>query len=395
MNRKIRAGLVLLIFITLVFAVSAAWAKGDLFITSTNQADVNMRSGPSKDHRVVATLGSGTKVTLISKEGDWAKISVNGTEGYVMTIFLSEKDPAKNDDQKNSEGYIQSPNSMPVNLREGPGRSTKVTGTLVTGTEVSLLGKEGDWTKVKVKTDGQTGYVLTSYIVSQNPYSSRNGSKTTYPTVYIVSDNGGAVNIRETPDGKPVAQVPSGTEATLVNPGSVWSKVEVDGASGYVKNEYISNEPVRGDAEDDNDKTKIMYVKSTNSKPVNMRKENSRSSEVIGELVTGTVVEVLSADASWSQVRVNGQKGYVMNAYLVSEMSSAMTSSKSYKAYVTTPNQGTVRMRNGAGTGYGVVTTLKYGTEVTVLAQVKDWARVRCGEWEGYINMKYLTNKKP
>lgn len=51
---------------------------------------VNVRQGPSTDTSVVGKLANGEAVTVVSLEGDWARIMIegDGLEGYVAARFL-------------------------------------------------------------------------------------------------------------------------------------------------------------------------------------------------------------------------------------------------------------------------------------------------------------------
>lgn len=51
---------------------------------------VNVRQGPSTDTSVVGKLANGEAVTVVSVEGDWARIMIegDGLEGYVAARFL-------------------------------------------------------------------------------------------------------------------------------------------------------------------------------------------------------------------------------------------------------------------------------------------------------------------
>ncbi|MBQ9325245.1 MAG: SH3 domain-containing protein [Clostridia bacterium] len=292
--------------------------------------------------------------------------------------------------------YILSPNSAPVNVRASATKNSKVVDLAVTGTEVKVLGVEGEWTHVKV--GDAEGYVKTSFITPTDPLKnpgSNTGSSKTQTTVYIVSPDNGSVNIRAgAGENNPViTRAASGTPATLITGGSNWSRIQTGDTVGYVRSEFLSQTVPGTTAAKAKAVTK--YVQSVNSAPVNMRAEKSRSSRVVDELVTGTEVTVLSSDGNWSEISVAGKTGYIMNLYLTDYKAGTYLTEDSYIAYTTSPNGGKVRMRYGAGTGYHVVTALDFGTRVTVLTHVQGWARVRCGNYEGFINEKYLTTEKP
>ena len=58
-------------------------------------------------------------------------------------------------------------------------------------------------------------------------------------TVYVKTANKGSLNLRATPGGKILVQIPYGTQLEAQSEGE-WSKVEYNGKTGYVKTEFLS-----------------------------------------------------------------------------------------------------------------------------------------------------------
>ena len=54
-----------------------------------NSATVNVREEASKDSEIVEQIKLNTKVTVLSEESGWAKVSVNSKEGYIASNLLS------------------------------------------------------------------------------------------------------------------------------------------------------------------------------------------------------------------------------------------------------------------------------------------------------------------
>ncbi len=52
---------------------------------------VNVRKEASKDSEIIAQISQNTAVEVISDEGGWAKVKVNGKEGYIASNLLSDK----------------------------------------------------------------------------------------------------------------------------------------------------------------------------------------------------------------------------------------------------------------------------------------------------------------
>jgi Bacterial SH3 domain len=56
-------------------------------------AKVNVRTLPNATSIKVATLSQGTKVAVLGETGDWAKIQIGETQGYVLKKYLVRKNP--------------------------------------------------------------------------------------------------------------------------------------------------------------------------------------------------------------------------------------------------------------------------------------------------------------
>lgn len=62
-----------------------------------------------------------------------------------------------------------------------------------------------------------------------------------------------------------------------------------------------------------------------------------------------------------------------------------------YQAKVTGTSGSTVNLRKGPGTQYGVVTTIRFGQIVDVLAVEGDWSAIEWNDKSGYMSNKYLV----
>ncbi|MEF2098493.1 SH3 domain-containing protein, partial [Bacillus sp. CFBP9009] len=60
---------------------------------NVSSGTLNMRKSGSESASIVAKLSRGTEVTVYSESKGWAKIKVNGKDGYVSTDYLSTTKP--------------------------------------------------------------------------------------------------------------------------------------------------------------------------------------------------------------------------------------------------------------------------------------------------------------
>lgn len=54
---------------------------------------VNLRSEPNTDCQIVSILDAEAQLEVLSDEGEWLKVSYNGTEGYVSSEFVTGDEP--------------------------------------------------------------------------------------------------------------------------------------------------------------------------------------------------------------------------------------------------------------------------------------------------------------
>lgn len=121
---------------------------------------------------------------------------------------------------------------------------------------------------------------------------------------------------------------------------------------------------------------------------VHLREGPSANTASLGLYFNGTAVTCLSErNGTWMRVRIGSQTGYMMSRYL----SERMPVNRQPTGYVThVGRNSSVHLR--ATPGGTVVTSLPYGSELTVLGETHDgWYYVIDG-WgdEGYMSAAYV-----
>lgn len=116
-----------------------------------------------------------------------------------------------------------------------------------------------------------------------------------------------------------------------------------------------------------------------------VRSAPSISSSVVSALYKGETVTLLSASGNWWRVEyAHGKTGYCSADYMA-------VLSDSYAMQIRTAG-GNLNVRTGAGTGYGIKTSLPNGRMVVVLAQSGGWAKILYnGKSTGYVSTAYLA----
>ena len=62
-------------------------------VTANNNSPVRLRKEPNG--QIITTIPQGTVVDVISTQGDWSEIQVNGITGYMMSKFLTDNKSLK------------------------------------------------------------------------------------------------------------------------------------------------------------------------------------------------------------------------------------------------------------------------------------------------------------
>ena len=116
-----------------------------------------------------------------------------------------------------------------------------------------------------------------------------------------------------------LAQMPHGTQVTLLEYGTAWSRVQYGTLSGYVKNEFLSiaDDGVEEAPPAENSKGSATVMLSDESQTLNLRAAPTTGSAIAARLRHGTVLTVLERYDSWTYVQHGALTGYVMNDYIL------------------------------------------------------------------------------
>jgi len=152
MNFSWKNIVVLLISIIALGICSTAQAK----MLSIAGDDVNMRSGPGTNYRVMWELGNGFPLKVLKKKGGWYRVSdFEGTIGWVHQDVTSKTPHMIIKKHKNSKKRI--------NIRSGAGTKYRIVAKAYYGVVLKTLKQENGWVKVEHE-KGVTGWVKRSLL---------------------------------------------------------------------------------------------------------------------------------------------------------------------------------------------------------------------------------------
>ena len=232
-NKKyITAGMLATAFIVPLSDVKDSHAS-EIRITT---ARVHFRTGAGTNYSSMGVLDTGVKVSYISESGNWTKVQYNSKTGYICSDYLKKESSTST---TTNTMYVTA--SAGLNLRKGPSTSYAVIKTLSKGTEVTVISSSNGWSKVNV--GGVSGYVSSDYLSSTKPStgssSSNESTSNTTSTMYTTD----RLNLRKGAGTSysVITTLDKGVAVTVHSSSNGWSKVSVNGMTGYVSSSYLSS----------------------------------------------------------------------------------------------------------------------------------------------------------
>ena len=199
---------------------------------------LNLREEPRMDGAIITSYKPGTRVDVIQKGASWSRVKVNGQEGFMASRYLNFGASSSSSVATGKVALVNNPKDTQVlNLRQEASLDARVLGQYRNGVKVTILKSGSTWHKVQVE-DGRIGYMMANYLkvtdetAALKPYTAK-----------LINVNGGRiVNFRSgaSLNSKIIRTIPVGTEVTVVEHGTDWCKVDVEGETGYISTWFMT-----------------------------------------------------------------------------------------------------------------------------------------------------------
>ena len=289
------------------------FAAGGNTATVVNPAGtrfLNLRAAPSYSADVLGIFYNGAKCTVLERRSDgWCQVSidVNGATlfGYFRGEYLSGGAGGTALGTAKVNTNLNGGTGGSLNLRNQPSSHGGILKRIPNGATLSVLLKGDPYWMVEY--DGNRGFVDSSYISGGSTGGTNGG--TTGSTV-VRTGNSGKLNLREqaNSNAKVLGQYSNGTAVQVLQQGTAWCYVSVNGQTGYMMTKFLSL--------GSNAASKQVY-NSNGGSYVNLRSAPQKSSGNVNVRVpSGAYVNLLSWGEEWSQVSYNGTTGYMMSWFL-------------------------------------------------------------------------------
>lgn len=285
----------------------SAGAKGIVGIVNASSS-LNLRASASSSAKIIGSYPRGVPCILLSESGGWYHVTVDGKNGYFASSFLEKKYMAYSPDV----ATVVNPNGGAVNLRKGPGKSYGIIRSVKNGSYVMILQQGDGWWKISV--DGNVGFMDSSFLkdgIIRDASGSGGGSGSTGGGSGYAVVNTGRLYLRSaaSKSSKSLGLFSRGTYVTVLEQGSTWCRVKVNGTTGYMMTAYLKFHGMSSEA--------TAMVNHPAGTYVNLRNAPSKTSgAVLVRVPHGAKVTVLVPGATWSQIKYNGTTGYMMTQFL-------------------------------------------------------------------------------
>ena len=128
---------------------------------------VNIRSGPSTDHKIVGKLYKGCVANVLGYEGDWVKIqSGNLEEGYIRSDYLLIGWDAEEKINQYCD-RVATVTCDVLNVRTGMSTSDSIYDQIPHGESYYIAEEYEEWVKIILGQDDSTGREHTGYVYKQ------------------------------------------------------------------------------------------------------------------------------------------------------------------------------------------------------------------------------------
>ncbi|MFZ7825991.1 SH3 domain-containing protein [Priestia sp. 40] len=119
---------------------------------------------------------------------------------------------------------------------------------------------------------------------------------------------------------------------------------------------------------------------------LNVRSGAGTTYGIIGSVVKGQMLSVVSKSGSWYKINYNGRTGYVSSDYV--QASGTTTPPAENTTYTVTAS--TLNVRSGAGTSYASIGSVTKGQKLSVVSKSGSWYKINYNGRTGYVSSDYV-----
>ena len=198
---------------------------------------LNLREEPDANGAIITSVKNGGEVVVLQKGSNWSRVSVGTQEGFMSTQYLNFGNTPAQQPATGKIAVVNNPRDTQVlNLRQSASLDAKVLDYYRNGVKVTILSAGTTWHKVQVE-DGKVGYMMAKYL----KVTDENAAVQPFQAKVINVNGGSYVNFRKgaSLSAGIIDRIDVGTSVTVVEHGTDWCKVTIDGVDGYMSTWFL------------------------------------------------------------------------------------------------------------------------------------------------------------
>ncbi len=420
-------------------------AGEQLAYVDSTASTLNLRSGPSTEHDIIAEIPRGTLIVVTFYGSEWCAVRWNNLTGYVMTSYLDFDVDVETSVPTAAPGQTAAPTpaaspapsgetavlTADADLRGTASSSGTILLMIPSGESVTVLTWGTPWTLVSYS--GLTGYLPTASLQSgesettpttaptaaQPPEAT--GEPTATPTAVPTPEPTpvptftpvdkmailmmeGALRAEPSNSSEILLRLPVMAEVHVHIEGNVWSQVTYDGVTGWIltgvlhftsatpppaPTEMIPDGPIFSEDLSAGDPVTAWVAVEVGQTA--LYREADENGDVLAELPGGTQITLLAEGSAFSLVEAQGVTGYVRTGHIAGEEPAEVIG----RLYVNTKTDPLTLRDIPQTTGSKAILYIPRGAQVRLIADLGDWAYIQYSGKRGYSAMRYLSRTKP
>lgn len=221
---------------------------------TVNVASLNVRASASQQSESLTGVSKGETYKVISETSQWAKITANGSTGYVMKKYTTIRYDLKNATKVSSKTSTSSSSASSsasassayskvalctvdsLRIRKSGSTSSSIVGYMNKKTSGDILSKGSTWTKIQ--SGSVIGYIKNDYYVSGSkvPTYAKKAGLTLKATLKANMN----VRASASTSSSKIGSASKGSSYTVKKELDKWVAVSYGSKTGYLKKEYLT-----------------------------------------------------------------------------------------------------------------------------------------------------------
>jgi N-acetylmuramoyl-L-alanine amidase len=185
-----------------------------------------------------------------------------------------------------------------------------------------------------------------------------------------------------------------GQAVTVLDNNENWFKISSSFGEGWVSRQYLDITSVPNENKTDQGVIDKTTTGTVTGDTLNVRKEPSTTSSVMGKLTKGMSVKVYSKQNSWYEIRFSNQKAWVSSEFFSIQTDAGKDTQDSGGNGISgTVTAGSLSVRDSSSLNSRIIGNVKKGQSFTILEEVNNWVKIeyKSGSF-GWVAGWYLEN---